>query len=195
MGISLTLELTMATKTSLLLLSLSVLFSVTLGQSLEDHLESLRGEKKVSGDVRQGYDFSWGGHDYYLGWEAGHTWESSRSTCKSKGSGWDLAVVTSSSENNAIESTALTYLEAEQGDLALGCFYLGGFNIDSSSSMDWVTWEAASYFNWSAMYEEPNDMPGSCLYICVENMVGISGEWGDKACSVTGTTKYVCEKS
>ena len=52
-----------------------------------------------------------------------------------------------------------------------------------------------SYFNWSEYYEEPNDTPDSCLYMCVENYFGISGEWGDKSCSVSGTTKYLCEKS
>ena len=61
--------------------------------------------------------------------------------------------------------------------------------------MQWTTGESAAYFNWSEYYEEPNDTPDSCLYMCVENYFGISGEWGDKACDVTGTTKYLCEKS
>ena len=82
------------------------------------------------------------------------------------------------------------------------------------------------YFR-SESYEEPNDTPDSCLYMCVENYAGmsqldlnlnlnlrsleflnfkislvcqhdfkpgISGEWGDKACTESGTTKYLCEK-
>ena len=89
----------------------------------------------------------------------------------------------------------LDYCEDEQGSLALCCFYLGGYNINSATEMSWVTGESASYFNWSESYEEPNDLPGSCLYTCVENYAGISGEWGDKACDVTGSTKYLCEKS
>merc|ERR1711970_1240071 len=61
-------------------------------------------------------------------------------------------------------------------------------------SVKLTTGETASYFNWSGYYEEPNDTPGSCQYMCVENYFGVSGEWGDKSCSETGTTKYLCEK-
>ena len=75
------------------------------------------------------------------------------------------------------------------------------------------------YWSRSEYYEEPNDTPDSCLYICVENYFGkrfvapkeflhelksfafinifysgISGEWGDKSCTESGTTKYLCEK-
>ena len=112
-----------------------------------------------------------------------------------RGSGWDLAAITTSSENRGLEAALLTFCEIEQGDLALCCFYLGGYDINSSTDMRWTTGESTSYFNWSGYYEEPNDFPDSCLYICVENYFGVSGEWGDKSCDVTGTTKYLCEKS
>ena len=112
-----------------------------------------------------------------------------------RGSGWDLAAIETSTENRGLEKILLQYCEDEQGDLALCCFLLGGYDINSSTDMRLTTGEAASYFNWSGYYEEPNDTPGSCLYMCVENYFGISGEWGDKSCSETGTTKYLCEKS
>ena len=111
-----------------------------------------------------------------------------------RGSGWDLAAIGPSTENTALEKILLDYCEAEQGDLALCCFLIGGYNINSPSDMQWTTGESASYFNWSEYYEEPNDLPGSCLYNCVENYFGISGEWGDKDCNEVGTTKYLCEK-
>jgi len=140
-------------------------------------------------------EFSWGASDYYMGWSGGYSWEQSRDKCKARGSGWDLAAIETSTENRGLEKILLDYCEVEQGDLALCCFLLGGYDINSSTDMKLTTGEAASYFNWSGYYEEPNDTPGSCLYMCVENYFGISGEWGDKSCSETGTTKYLCEKS
>jgi len=140
-------------------------------------------------------EFSWGASDYYMGWSGGYSWEQSRDKCKARGSGWDLAAIETSTENRGLEKILLQYCEDEQGDLALCCFLLGGYDINSSTDMRLTTGEAASYFNWSGYYEEPNDTPGSCLYMCVENYFGISGEWGDKSCSETGTTKYLCEKS
>jgi len=139
-------------------------------------------------------EFSWGASDYYMGWQGGQSWESSRSSCQARGSGWDLASITTSSENRGLESVLLDYCEQEQGDLALCCFLIGGYDIDSPNSMSWVSGEDLSYTNWSEYYEEPNDTPDSCLYICVENYFGISGEWGDKSCTESGTTKYLCEK-
>merc|ERR1712106_61750 len=91
--------------------------------------------------------------------------------------GWDLAAIGTSTENTALEKILLDYCEAEQGDLALCCFLIGGYNINSPSDMQWTTGESASYFNWSEYYEEPNDLPGSCLYNCVENSGSLeSGE-------------------
>ena len=61
------------------------LLHVALGQvtfDLEQSLTTVRQETEEvppTSNLRQGYDFSWGGHDYYLGWDDGHTWEGSRS--------------------------------------------------------------------------------------------------------------------
>merc|ERR1719228_209562 len=96
--------------------------------------------------------------------------------------------------NRGLVSIMLDYCEQEQGDLALCCFLIGGYDIDSATSMSWVSGEDLAYTNWSASYEEPNDTPDSCPYICVDNFSGISGEWGDKACTESGSTKYLCEK-
>ena len=141
-----------------------------------------------------GYDFTWEGRQYHVGGESGHSWLDARDICQARGGGWDLATVTSEQENDGVEVGSLEYLVLEQGEVASGCFFLGGFNIVSSTGMDWVTGETADYFHWSPNYGEPNDYPGSCVYMCVKNYAGMSGFWSDKSCSVTGSTKYICEK-
>merc|ERR1740124_860310 len=103
-------------------------------------------------------EFSWGASDYYMGWSGGYSWNQSRDKCKARGSGWDLAAIGTSTENTALEKILLDYCEAEQGDLALCCFLIGGYKINSPSDMQWTTGESASYFNWSEYYEEPNDL-------------------------------------
>merc|ERR1711934_393623 len=93
-------------------------------------------------------EFSWGASDYYMGWQGGQSWESSRSSCQNRGSGWDLASITTSAENRGLESIMLDYCAQEQGDLALCCFLMGGYDIDSATSMSWVSGEDLAYTNW-----------------------------------------------
>lgn len=39
-------------------------------------------------------------------------------------------------------------IQMTKGDLALCCFLIGGYNIDSATSMSWVSGEDLAYTNW-----------------------------------------------
>merc|ERR1712179_609205 len=89
-------------------------------------------------------EFSWGASDYYMGWSGGYSWEQSRDKCKARGSGWDLASIETSTENRGLEAILLDYCDDEQGDLALCCFLVGGYAINSPTDMTWVNGNPAS---------------------------------------------------
>ena len=96
-------------------------------------------------------EISWGGSQYYMGWGGGGSWHYSRDACRARGTGWDLASITTSAENRGLESLLLNACEAEQGDLALCCFYLGGYDISGPNSMSWVTGEPTRLHTQASM--------------------------------------------
>ena len=51
-----------------------------------------------------------------------------------------------------------------QGDLALCCFLIGGYDIDSATSMSWVSGEDLAYTNWFSHH----------IHICNLSISGLS---------------------
>ena len=47
-----------------------------------------------------------------------------------------------------VTSIIQNYFDVIKGDLALCCFLIGGYDIDSATSMSWVSGEDLAYTNW-----------------------------------------------
>lgn len=77
---------------------------------------------------------------------AGQTWNAARSQAQGLGAGWDLATITSQSENDAIAALLGTGYNREE-------FWIGAERV-SGSTFKWVSGEAWNYQNWWS--GEPN---------------------------------------
>ena len=78
------------------------------------------------------------------------------------------------------------------------CFFIGGYDVRNYSDWKWASGETETYYwNWLQYAPaQPDDVPGSCLYFCVDHLPDLNGKWGDFNCTFSGTTlKYLCEKS
>lgn len=97
------------------------------------------------------------------------SWTSARTACQARGQGWDLATLTSSTENSAAYSLGLSRDH-----------WIGGEK--PSSQWSWVTGESMSYTNWDS--SEPDW--DRCMALRDEN-----ARWRDSSCG--SNRPAICE--
>lgn len=125
------------------------------------------------------------------------TWDAARAAALALPGDWDLASITSASEQTAVDATIAAYYASIPSSPAdRNEFWIGGFRIGSSWGQ-WVSGETWAYTNWWG--GEPNSVGGNEAHLAVDFRLpplGPSGGawlWNDEG-SVPGQIKgYVAE--
>ncbi|HEX2733876.1 MAG TPA: C-type lectin domain-containing protein [Polyangiaceae bacterium] len=125
---------------------------------------------------------SYGGHCYYYE-STTKSWLTARTSCQTRGTGWDLASVTDASEETSFEGQ---YTGHSSSDMWIGF-------QESSGKWTWAngdpsgTWKESGggsiYTHWKT--GQPDAIGNNCL------MMSTGGYWYDQGC--TSTLKSLCE--
>lgn len=104
-----------------------------------------------SSSVHAGTVWADNGHEYQVFTAEGITWNDARTAAQNLGSGWDLATITSATENSFVKGLLPVANTVRQGSY----FWLGGTDAVAEGTWSWVTGEAFGYTDWYA--GEPNN--------------------------------------
>lgn len=124
---------------------------------------------------------TYNGHEYIL-YKKLMTWNDARDWCKNQGG--NLVTITSSGEQNAVESLMSKVSNR---------IWLGASDAESEGNWKWVTGEIFNYSNWGS--GEPNNNPAS--YGGYENFMELSatGTWNDVEEYVKTIEYFILEKT